>query len=54
MVAYLTLYSQLYLSLPVEVRRLTGDDAGTGILFTICALLSIMTQVHITAYLKAH
>jgi MFS family permease len=54
MVAYLTLYSQLYLSLPLEVRRLTGDDAGTGILFTIGALLSIMTQVHITAYLKAH
>jgi MFS family permease len=54
MVAYLTLYSQLYLSLPLEVRRLTGDGAGTGILFTICALLSIMTQVHITAYMKAH
>jgi MFS family permease len=54
MAAYLTLYSQLYLSLPLEVRRLTGDDAGIGILFTICALLSIMTQVHITAYLKAH
>jgi MFS family permease len=54
MVAYLTLYSQLYLSLPLEIRRLTGDDAGTGILFTICALLSIMTQVHITACLKAH
>jgi MFS family permease len=54
MVAYLTLYSQLYLSLPLEIRRLTGDDAGTGILFTICALLSIMTQVHIIAYLKAH
>jgi MFS family permease len=54
MVAYLTLYSQLYLSLPLEVRRLTGDDAGTGILLTTCALLSIMTQVHITAYLKTY
>jgi Major Facilitator Superfamily len=54
MVAYLTLYSQLYLSLPLEVRRLTGDDAGTGILFTICTLLTIMVQVHITAYLKTH
>ena len=53
MVAYLTLYSQLYLTLPLEVRRLTGDDAWTGILFTICALLSIIAQVHITAYLKA-
>jgi MFS family permease len=54
MAAYLTLYSQSYLSLPLEVRRLTGDDAGTGILLTLGALLSIMTQVHITAYLKAH
>ena len=54
MVAYLTLYSQLYLTLPLEVRRLTGDDAWTGILLTICALLSIIAQVHITAYLKAH
>jgi MFS transporter len=54
MAAYLTLYSQSYLSLPLEIRRLTGDDAGTGILLTLGALLSIMTQVHITAYLKAH
>jgi MFS family permease len=54
MVAYLTLYSQLYLTLPLEVRRLTGNDAGTGILFAICALLSILAQVPITAYLKAH
>jgi MFS family permease len=54
MAAYLTLFSQSYLSLPLEVRRLTGDDAGIGILLTIGALLSIMTQVHLTAYLKAH
>jgi hypothetical protein len=54
MVAYLTLYSQLYLTLPLEVRRLTGNDAGTGILFAICALLGILAQVPITAHLKAH
>jgi MFS family permease len=54
MVAYLTLYSQLYLTLPLEVRRLTGNDAGIGILFAICALLSILAQMPITAYLKAH
>jgi MFS family permease len=53
MVAYLTLYNQLYLSLPLEVRRLTGDDSATGILFTMGALLSILAQVHITAYVKA-
>jgi MFS family permease len=54
MVAYLTLYNQLYLSLPLEVRRLTGNDSATGMLFTMSALLSILTQVHITAYAKAH
>jgi hypothetical protein len=54
MVAYLTLYNQLYLSLPLAVQRLTGNDDATGILFTMSALLSIMAQVHITAYVKAH
>src|SRR5688500_13866790 len=54
MVAYLTLYNQLYLSLPLEVRRLTGHDGATGIFFTMGALLNILAQVHITAYLKAH
>jgi MFS family permease len=54
MVAYLTLSNQLYLSLPLEVRRLTGNDSATGMLFTMSALLSILTQVHITAYAKKH
>ena len=54
MVAYLTLYNQLYLSLPLEVRRLTGNDGATGIFFMMGALLNILAQVHITAYLKAH
>lgn len=53
MVAYLTLYNQLYLSLPLEVRHSTGNDGATGILFMISALLSIMVQVHVTAYVKA-
>jgi MFS family permease len=53
MVAYLTLYNQLYLSLPFAVQHLTGNDDATGILFTMSALLSILAQVHITAYVKA-
>lgn len=53
MVAYLTLYNQLYLSLPLAVQRLTGNDSATGILFTISALLSVSAQVHVTAYVKA-
>jgi MFS family permease len=54
MVAYLTLYNQLYLSLPLAVQRLTGNDGATGILFTMGALLNILAQVHITAYFKTH
>ena len=33
---------------------MTGNDSATGMLFTMGALLSILTQVHITAYAKAH
>jgi hypothetical protein len=54
MVACLTLYNQLYLSVPLEVQRLTGNDSATGILFTLGALLNILFQVHITAYFKTH
>jgi MFS family permease len=49
MVGYLTLYNQLYLSLPLEVRRLTGNDAGTGVLLTGATLLAVMAQGPITA-----
>jgi MFS family permease len=52
MVGYLTLYSQLYLSLPLEVRRLTGNDAGTGVLLTGATLLVIMAQGPVTAYVQ--
>src|SRR5688500_3689761 len=54
MVACLTLYNQLYLSVPLEVQRLTGNDSATSILFTMGALLNILFQVHITAYFKTH
>lgn len=49
MVGYLTLHNQLYLSLPLEVRRLTGNDAGTGVLLTGATLLAVMAQGPITA-----
>jgi hypothetical protein len=52
MVGYLTLYNQLYLSLPLEVRRLTGNDAGTGVLLTGATLLAVMAQGPITAFVQ--
>jgi MFS family permease len=52
MVGYLTLYNQLYLSLPLEVQRLTGHVAGTGVLLTGAALLGVMAQGPMTAYVQ--
>jgi MFS family permease len=52
MVEYLTLYNQLYLSLPLEVRRPTGNDAGTGVLLTGAALLGVVAQGPMTAYVQ--
>ena len=52
MVGYLTLYNQLYLSLPLEVRRLTGHDAGTGVLLAGAALLGVIAQGPVTAYVQ--
>jgi hypothetical protein len=52
MVGYLTLYNQLYLSLPLEVQRLTGHAAGTGVLLTGAALLGVVAQGPMTAYVQ--
>lgn len=53
MLGYFALYNQLYLGLALEVRRLTGDDGGVGMVFTLSAVLSILAQVRVTAYCKA-
>ena len=44
--------NQLYPSLPLEVRRLTGNDAGTGVLLTGATLLAVMAQGPITAFVQ--
>jgi hypothetical protein len=50
MAAYLALYNQVYLGLPLEVSRLTGSDAGVGLLFTLLALTGVLGQVPITTW----
>lgn len=35
MLAYSVLVSQMYLALPLEVRRVSGSDAGIGALFVM-------------------
>lgn len=52
MMPCLMLSNQLYVSLPLEIRRLTGHDGGTGLVFIVSALLSGMAQMHLTAYVK--
>jgi predicted MFS family arabinose efflux permease len=53
--SYVLMY-QVYLALPLEVRRLAGgDDAGTvgvAVLFAVSGLLAIAGQMRITAWCK--
>ncbi len=53
MIGFFALYNQFYLGLALEVRELTGNDGGIGLLFTLSAVLSILAQVRVTAYCKA-
>jgi MFS family permease len=44
---------QVYLGLPLQVRRLTGSEAGVAILFAVSGLLTVAGQVRLTAWAKA-
>ncbi len=44
---------QVYLGLPIEVRRLTGGTVGVTALFVLSGLIAIAGQVRITAWAKA-
>jgi MFS family permease len=50
MLGYFALINQMYMGIPLEVRRLTGSDASVGLLFTFAAILSIAAQVEVTAF----
>jgi hypothetical protein len=52
--AYPLLWSQMYLSLPLEVQRLTGSGTALGLLFALSSLLSIVGQLPATAFCQAH
>lgn len=41
---------QVYLGLPLEVRRLSGGDAGVAVLFSLPAALSVFGQVRIARW----
>lgn len=42
------LYNQVYLGLPLEIRRITRSDGGVGLLFTMLAVVGIFGQVPVT------
>ncbi|GAA4556968.1 MDR family MFS transporter [Planotetraspora kaengkrachanensis] len=50
MFAYYALSYQIYLGLPLEVRRLTGSESGVPVLYVISALLGIFAQLPVTAW----
>jgi MFS family permease len=41
---------QVYLGLPIEVRRVTGSDTAVAVLFAVSGLLTVAGQVRITAW----
>ncbi|GAA2429975.1 MFS transporter [Actinomadura vinacea] len=52
MIASYALSFQVYLGLPLEVRRVTGGEFGVVALFVISALLGMTGQVRLTAWCK--
>ncbi|MBO4207162.1 MFS transporter [Micromonospora echinofusca] len=53
MIGSYVLNFQVYLGLPIEVRRATGGEAGIAVLFAVSGLLTIAGQVRLTAWVKA-
>lgn len=43
---------QVYLGLPLEVRRVTGGQAGVTALFAVSALTAVLWQVRVTAWCR--
>ncbi|GAA4959819.1 MDR family MFS transporter [Actinoplanes utahensis] len=52
MIGSYVLNFQVYLALPIEVRRLTGSEAGVAIVFAVSGLLTVAGQVRVTAWAK--
>ncbi|GGL59676.1 MFS transporter [Planomonospora parontospora] len=53
MIGSYVLNFQVYLGLPIEVRRMTGGEMGVTLLFVLSGGLAIIGQVHVTAWAKA-
>jgi MFS family permease len=53
MIGSYVLNFQVYLGLPIEVRRVSGGAAGVAVLFAVSGLLTVLGQVRLTAWVKA-
>ncbi|AEV81232.1 MFS transporter [Actinoplanes sp. SE50] len=53
MIGSYVLNFQVYLGLPLEVRRITGHETGVAVLFAVSGLLTVAGQVKVTAWAKA-
>jgi MFS family permease len=53
MIGSYVLNFQVYLGLPIEVRRVTGGAAGVAVLFAVSGLLTVLGQVRLTEWVKA-
>jgi hypothetical protein len=54
MLGYSVLVSQMYLALPLEVRRVSGSDAGIGALFVMSSVMTLVGQIHVTEWCRRH
>ncbi|MCP6514020.1 MFS transporter, partial [Klebsiella pneumoniae] len=50
--AYLFSYNQLYLTLPVELRRSGGSDAELGPLFMLASVMIIFLQLPLARFAR--
>ena len=50
MSAYLALFNQLYLTIPMEARRVTGSGGSIAVLFLVFSVLGIALQVRVTRW----
>ncbi|WP_199752579.1 hypothetical protein [Actinoplanes sp. ATCC 53533] len=53
MIGSYVLNFQVYLGLPIEVRRVTGGETGVAILFAVSGLLTVLGQVRLTGWVTA-
>ncbi|GIW08198.1 MAG: putative ABC transporter, permease protein [Dehalococcoidia bacterium] len=52
MLGFFTLFNQIYIGLPLEVRRLTGSDHLVGAIFLISSTMTILGQIRVTRYIQ--